>query len=192
MAIGTFREWLREANTLTTIYHGDNFGTAKIDPKWMLHADSNNQEGVGIYFGTLLETAEAYGKHIVKAEINHKKFIDSRANVSKLNKASVVKLLQELHNIDNEPLWYLLTDYGFEVYEPEDVQDYHLEKLYDKMKSTQIRWFQIELAQKFGTENFVKAWNKYIKIDGTFQVQDKSTNNIWYAIINTDIKLTKI
>ena len=34
-------------------------------------------------------------------------------------------------------------DYGFEVYEPEDVQD-------------------------------------------------KSTNNIWYAIINTDIKLTKI
>ena len=27
-------------------------------------------------------------------------------------------------------------DYGFEVYEPEDVQDYHLEKLYDKMKST--------------------------------------------------------
>ena len=28
--------------------------------------------------------------------------------------------------------------------------------------------------------------------DGTFQVQDKSTNNIWYAIINTDIKLTKI
>lgn len=47
MAIGTFREWLREANTLITVYHGDNFGTAKIDPKWMLHADSNNQEGAG-------------------------------------------------------------------------------------------------------------------------------------------------
>lgn len=187
-----FREWLREANTLTTVYHGDNFGTTKIDPKWMLHADSNNQEGVGIYFGTLLETAQAYGKDIVKAEINHKKFIDSRASVSKLNKASTVKLLQELHKIDNEPLWYLLTDYNFEVYEPEDVEDYHLEKLYDKMKSTQIRWFQIELAEKFGTENFVKAWNKHLKIDGTFQVQDKSTNNIWYAIINTDIKLTKI
>lgn len=190
--MSTFREWLREANTLTTVYHGDNFGTTKIEPKWMLHADSNNQEGVGLYFGTLLETAQAYGKDIVKAEINHKKFIDSRANVSKLNKASTVKLLQELHKIDNEPLWYLLTDYNFEVYEPEDVQDYHLEKLYDKMKSTQIRWFQIELAEKFGTENFVKAWNKYIKLDGTFQIQDKNTNNIWYAIINTDIKLTKI
>ena len=28
--------------------------------------------------------------------------------------------------------------------------------------------------------------------DEKIQVQDKSTNNIWYAIINTDIKLTKI
>ena len=62
-------------------------------------------------------------------------------------------------------------DYGFEVYEPEDVQDYHLEQLYNKIKEEQIRNFQIELAQKFGTENFVKAWNKYVKLDGTFQVQ---------------------
>ena len=188
----TFREWLREASTLTTVYHGDNFGTTKIDPKWMLHSSSNNQEGVWIYFGTLLETAKDYGKNIVKAELNHKKFIDSRADVSKLNKASTVKLLQELHKIDNEPLWYLLSDWGFEVYEPEDVQDYYLEQLYNKLKEEQIRNFQVELAQKFGTENFVKAWNKHIKLDGTFQVQDKSKNNIWYAIMNTDIKLTKI
>ena len=60
------------------------------------------------------------------------------------------------------------------------------------MKSTQIIWYQIELAKKFDTENFVKAWNKYIKLDGTFRVQDKSTNNIWYCVINIDIKLTKI
>ena len=188
----TFREWLREANTSITVYHGDNFGTSKIDPKWMLHADSRNQEGVGIYFATLLQTAKAYGKHIVKAEINHKKFIDSRADVSKLNKASTVKLLQELLKIDNEPLWYYLTDWGYQIEDPKDVKGYHFEQLYNNIKEEQIRNFQIELAQKFGTENFVKAWNKYLKIDGTFQVQDKSTNNIWYAIINTDIKLTKI
>ena len=190
----TFREWLREAESneasLTTVYHGDNFGTTKIDPKWMLHADSNNQEGVGIYFGTLIETAQAYGKHIVKAEINHKKFIDSRANVSKLNKASTVKLLQELHKIDNEPLWYLLTDYNFQISEPSKVKAFHLEKLFDKIKSQQIRHFQIDMCENFGTENFVKIWNEIIKIDGTFQEQ--SEGNVWYAIINDQIKVTTL
>lgn len=28
-----------------TVYHGDNFGTTKLEPKWMLHKESNNQEG---------------------------------------------------------------------------------------------------------------------------------------------------
>ena len=40
-----------------------------------------------------------------------------------------------------------------------------------------------------------KEWlreSQTIQLDGTFQARDKSTNNIWYAIINTDIKLTKI
>ena len=69
--------------------------------------------------------------------------------------------------------------------------EYHA-KSYNNIKQEQVRNFQVELAQKFGTENFVKAWNKYIKLDGTFRVQDKSTNNIWYYVINIDIKLTKI
>ena len=125
-----------------------------------------------IYFGTLLETVKDYGKNIVKVEINHKKFVDSRADISIIGKIKIVNLLKALHK--------------------EDVKGYHFEQLFNNIKQEQIRNFQIEMAQKFGTENFVKAWNKYIKLDETFQVQDKSTNNIWYAIMNTDIKLTKI
>ena len=57
------------------------------------------------------------------------------------------------------------------------------------MKTEHIRNFQIELAQKFNTEDFVKAWNKFVKIDGTFQKQPNG--DVWYAVINTDIKVSK-
>lgn len=37
---------VNESNNIS-VYHGDDFNTTKLDPKWMLHKDSNNQEGVG-------------------------------------------------------------------------------------------------------------------------------------------------
>lgn len=185
----SFIEFLNEIK-LITVYHGDNFKTNKLEPKWMNHADSNNQEGVGIYFGTLLETAEAYGKNIIKAEINHKRFINSRYTLDNINSKKIISLLKELHKLDNEPLWYLLTDYNFQISEPSKVKAFHLEKLFDKIKSQQIRHFQIDMCENFGTENFVKIWNEIIKIDGTFQEQ--SEGNVWYAIINDQIKVTTL
>jgi hypothetical protein len=187
----TFLDYVSSINesSSTIVYHGDDFNTTKLEPKWMLHKDSNNQEGVGIYFSIRPETAKSYGKNIVAAEINHKNFIDSRSELGKINSKKIVNLMKYLHSLDNEPLWYLLTDYGFEVYKPEDVEDWHFLELYKKMKTEHIRNFQIELAQKFNTEDFVKAWNKFVKIDGTFQKQPNG--DVWYAIINTDIKISK-
>lgn len=187
----TFRELIESSsNTAVVIFHGDNFETTKIEPKWMFHSSSNNQEGIGIYFGTLLETAQAYGKNIVKAVINHKNFIDSRVDVRKIPKAKVIKMLEELNKIDNEELYYLMTDYGIDIREPEDVTKQDIIKLYNYLANEQVRNFQVLMCEKFGVENFVRLWNDIIKIDGTYQKQAK--DNTWYAVINTNIKLEKL
>jgi len=66
-----FKEFINEASNMVTIYHGDNYGTKKLDPKLM--NNGNNQEGIGIYFGTL-DVAEDYGKNIVQVTVNKKDF----------------------------------------------------------------------------------------------------------------------
>ena len=179
----TFREIVQEATTIT-IYHGGPAIVKTIDPKWMMTAASNNQEGIGIYFGNL-DVASSYGRSIVQAEINPKKFIDSRESIGKYSKGILNQLLQILHKTDNEPLYYELTDWGVEVQEPEDVTSAHLRELSLNLKDEEVRNFQIDMAQKFGVEAFVEAWNKiYPQIHGTY---NKDLG--FYAVINSKIKV---
>ena len=180
----TFRELLVESKII--IYHGDNFGTTKIDAKLM--NNGNNQEGIGIYFSNNIDTAKSYGKDIIKIEGNLK-LIPSRVDMSIINDKKIYNLLKDMHKADLEKFYYYISDY-IEVYEPEDVNDKHIIEMIKYAKSEQVRNFQVDMAEKFGVEEFVKSWNKHIKIDGTYEKQN--SKEIWYAIINTDIKVEKI
>jgi len=178
-----FLESLHESKTI--IYHGDNHNTTKLDPALM--NNGNNQEGIGIYFGSL-ETAKSYGKNIVKLEIQNKDFINARESISKHLKSKVYNLLIKLHKLDTEILYYDCTDWGIEVQEPEDVQDYHIKELTNYLKDEEVRNFQIDYANKFGVQNFVKIWNEvFPNIHGTYYKQ--YNDELWYAVINTKLKV---
>lgn len=179
-----FKEFINESKVI--VYHGDDFGTKKLDPKFM--NNGNNQEGIGIYFGSF-ETAELYGKYIIQAEIDTKKFIDSRKNIGEyINSKQLSKILIDMWKSDEETMYYMITDW-IEVSEPEDVKLNHIEYLAEKMQDEEVRNFQITLAEQFGVVNFVKSWNKHYKnIHGTYQKQN--ADEIWYCIINTKQKVT--
>ena len=183
----TFKEYINEASSMVRIYHGDNYGTTKIDPKMMMSDKSNNQEGVGIYFGTL-DVAKDYGKDIITAKVNKKRFWGSRNSLSKhTNYRFILSLFKRLFEIDKEPLYYMVTDWGMEVSEPEDVTWKELRDLAQNMMDEEVRNFQISMAQEYGVEVFVKAWNRVFSDNlGTYNKE-----NDFYAIINPKVKVTK-
>lgn len=114
-----FTDFLVEKSNQITIYHGDNFNTIKINPKRMLTDNSNNQEGVGIYFGSL-DVAKSYGKNIVFCTVDKTKFWDSRALVGDFKelKNELPKILSELNKSNSLEFFYLASDY-IEITEPE-------------------------------------------------------------------------
>jgi hypothetical protein len=140
-----------------------------------------------VYFGDL-ETAETYGKHIVTAEIDTKNYIDSRKDIGKYVKVDkITDILSDMLKADQEAMYYMITDWGVEISEPEDIEYEHLEFLADKMQNDEVRNFQVTLAETFEVEPFVASWNKHLpKIHGTFQPQNR---DIWYCVINTKVKV---
>lgn len=175
------------ASNNKVIYHGDNYNTTKLDPKLM--DNGNNQEGIGIYFGNL-DTAQSYGKNIVTTSIDVSKFIPAYDDVGEhINIRKITSLLSALHKLNNEHIYYMVTDWGLEVGEPEDITLSEISFLAKKLQNEQVRDFQTDLAGKFGVENFVREWNKHIKIDGTYTVHPVDT---WYAVINPNYKLEKV
>jgi len=183
-----FKDFINESSVIT--YHGDDFDTKKIEAKLMMTDGSNNQEGIGVYFGSL-ETAETYGKDIVSAKINPKNFVDSRKDIGKYIKISqMVDMLTDMWKSDEETMYYMITDWGLEISEPEDIEQEHMEYLANNMQSDEVRNFQITLAEQFGVVTFVDSWNTHCKnIHGTCQKQ--GGDEVWYCIINTKIKLKK-
>ena len=177
-----------EDTSMVEIFHGDDYNTSKIESKNMMSKVSNNQEGIGIYFGSL-DVAKDYGKNIIKATVNKRRFWGSRNDLSKhARRKSISALFRKLHEIDNEPLWYMCTDWGIEVYEPEDVTWEHLKYLSDKIMSDEVRNFQITMAQNFGVVNFVKVWNEIFPDNlGTYNKE-----NDFYCVISPKVKVIKI
>lgn len=183
-----FEQFMENANEVLTVYHGDNHGTRSLDPRLMNHG--NNQEGIGIYFSDRIETARYYGRHVVKAEINLRNFVNARAQLSTLSGNGIIRVLLDMKKVDAESMYYLVTDFGVFLTEPEALEDRHVEEIFSLISAGEIRNFQIEMAQAFGVEEFVRSWNRHVKIDGTFN--NNSPTEIWFAIINPDIKVTPV
>lgn len=169
------------------LYHGDNFGTTQLTPKWMMHDESNNQEGIGIYFSPDINIAKSYGNKISKISADNLRIVNSRMPFGNaIKKRDAVNLMKYIFNND-EDFWYkLISDY-IQVPDPEDVDEYHFEMLYDIMKDQEIRNWQIEIAKATDITNFVTGWNKYIPIDGLYEPTTRH-----HSIINTSIKVERV
>ena len=174
---------INEITSSTTVYHGDNHNTSSMDPKLMNYG--NNQEGIGIYFGTL-DTALGYGDNIVSTVIDTSKFLNSR-NITE-DSLSIVKLttlIQELNKRDSD-FWYLFTDFGMEVQGSDEVEQHHCVELAYALGNDELRNMQITLAERSNVELFVALWNKiFPNVHGLY-------NEEFYAIINTGYKLSKV
>lgn len=170
------------------LYHGDHFGTTEITAKWMMYDKSNNQEGIGIYFSPDIEVAKTYGPKISAIDASELTIVPSRkiaADVVDFNEA--VDLVAKLNQM-SEDFWYIYSDYGIEVANPEDVETYHHADLCRHMLNEEVRNWQIELAQAADSiEIFVQAWAMTMSIDGLFDEVQK-----FYSIIQTDIPVTPI
>ena len=164
------------------LYHGDNFGTTKLDINWMMHNTSNNQEGVGIYFSPDIEVAKTYGSKISKISTRGLKFVNSRSPVSKVvPEFAAIRLMKYLNKVNDE-FWYLISDY-VEVSGPEDIRDYHFSEVYRAMKSEEVRNWQIELAQASSVKDLVEGWNKYSSIDGLYEPVSNFYSIIDYNVV---------
>lgn len=165
-----------------TVYHGDNYGTTTMNPKLMNYG--NNQEGIGIYFGTL-DTAHGYGDKIVSTVIDTANFLNSRTvTADKLLMDKLTTLIQEL-NKHNSDFWYLFTDFGMDV-EQDTVEKHHCNELALALGDDELRNMQITLAERSNVELFVQLWNKiFPNVHGLY-------NDEFYAIINTNYKLSKV
>jgi hypothetical protein len=171
-----------------TLYHGDNFGTTSLDPKWMLHNDSNNQVGVGIYFSPDINVAKTYEPKISSISRQGLKIVESRQlAIDHIDLNQAAKFTKALNDA-NEDFWYVYSDYGIEVAEPEDVEDYHHVQLQEMMLREEIRNWQLEMAERSDNINvYVNAWNQLFDIDGLYE-----TDSQFYSIINTNVQVTPV
>ena len=69
---------IRKMGSSMLVYHGSNsnFRTLKINRGLCRTKEENLREGMGIYFSTYREVAEAYGKYLYTLEINSKNLIN--------------------------------------------------------------------------------------------------------------------
>lgn len=172
-----------------TVYHGDDYDTTFLNASLM--NNGNNQEGVGIYFSDSIETAKYYGKNIVAVDIDTSKFIDSRKEIGDFVSVSKMEqILKKFYKSDKETFYYFVSDW-IEVGEPSDVRVYHIREMAENVMNEKVRDFQTKMAGDYGVELFVQTWNEYLpNIHGTYQIHND--NEIWYAIINTDLELYKV
>lgn len=171
------------------IFHGDNYNTSRLDPRLM--NNGNNQEGIGIYFSDELSTAKAYGKHVVKATVNPRKLIPARQPMSSfIPHRTIVNILKDMMKFDREAMFYMATDYGAYLTEPEELEEYHLDEVASMMGDEEVRNFQTTIAQVFDVVPFVKSWNRHTRIDGTFH--NHNHNERWYAIINPNVRVERV
>jgi hypothetical protein len=180
----SLKHLILESLSAEITYHGDDHGTKAITAKnmWL---GGYSQEGIGIYFGPK-EIAEGYGKYISGAEVNPERYIESRSiAIDTLGYDNIHRILQALHAADPENMYYLVTDYGFDVGEIEDVEDFNIESMVEILGNNEIRNFQIELVQRFDIQKFVDIWNQEVpEIHGL-----KHTELDFYIVINYNVKV---
>ena len=176
------------------VFHGQKFAmNSGLQPVWMFHEEGNFEEGAGIYFADEISVADGYSdkksEHIYKAIIDETKLVNSRGFMDEeIGTDKIHLILKDLHEKDAEPLYYYLTDYGVELSEPDEVEDYHLEMLADNLGSLEVRNFQIDMSQRFSGVDFVDSWRKVLPdVIGTV-----NSDRGFYALLDTDIKVEKV
>lgn len=180
----SFKRLLNEAKSFT-VWHGDDFNTTRLDPKLMFQKSGNQQVGVGIYFSNTINIAKTYGKNIVYTTIAMKNFRDGDDDIDRvLSDREGIAIIKYMHEKD-EDFWYIFSDYCGAT-EPEDVDDYMYECLWDAMGAQQASDWQIEMCQAGNAKDFITAWNKFTKIHGLYELSSG-----FFSIINTKYKLTK-
>ena len=105
-----------------------------------------------------------------------------------LSQDVVGKILKAIFKEDEE-IWYLLTDYGVYVEQPEDVEDYHWDELAEYMMSEQIRNFLITIVESSNTKSAVSNFVKYSGYWGTYMkmpANDYAEADTWFAIMHND------
>ena len=183
-----FAKYSMKATDFTSLalYHGDEFGTVgNLLPTYMLHGSSKNQEGVGIYFNPDIEVAESYGSKISMIQLSasqRKRVKQSRASTYKtVSVAAAVNMLAEINRNDPD-FWYKLTDYSIDVGGQDEVELYHLQRLFNMMKPVELRNFQSEICMATSVDVFVTAWNNHTNIIGLYEPVTQH-----YSIISTGI-----
>jgi len=181
-------------NSSMAVYHGGRHKMDSIEPFWMYHGESNNQEGVGIYFVDDIDYAKSYGDEICKTYIRDQKlFIDSRGVIADfLDVVDINDLLVNgfMGGSDEvkEAFFYFMSDY-IEVTSPDEIDDHGIEELANHLMDWEVRHFQNNLAEIFGVK-FVELWNEYIPyVHGTRNTDKDATV---FAIINTDYYLEEV
>jgi len=136
-----------------------------------------------------VKVAKDYGKYVYETEINPNKFWESREFIDEyINENQFVKLMNELFKIDEEEIFYMVTDYGAEIGNPDEVDNFAFKTAWKIMKDEEVRNFTITLAETVGVENFVKVWNKMFPKNDGF----KNEKLGYYIIINPKIKIKLI
>jgi hypothetical protein len=171
-----------------TLFHGDDFGTTKLDPKLMFHG-GNNQEGVGIYFASDITVTKTYGSKITKLELTVdqlQRIVPARDHAEDHISSDAGFNLLNYINQNDDNFWYMISDY-VEVTGPEDVEEFHLRQTFEMMSREEIRNFQIEVCQATNVPLFVKAWNASTGIYGLFEKESQI-----YSIINPKLAVTPV
>ena len=180
-----FKDYIEESNQF--VYHGQNYPGDPFKHMDKRIHEGNQQEGPGIYFGAY-NVAKDYGKFITKTKdrIQNKDFVKSRAELSKTKLYNrLPKFLYELFKIDPEPIYYEITNW-IEIYEPEDIKDYHFDILAKKLKYEETRNFLITYAKLY-KKDFLDVFNKvYPNIKGTY-----NPDLNFYAFLKS-VKLEKV
>jgi len=178
------KEILENLKTIK-VYHGSDVKFNKIEPKYMLTENSNAQEGVGLYFADNMKIAQKYGKYVYSANINPDNFWNSREFIDEyVNENQFIKLMNKLFKINKEEIFYLVTNYGVEIGNPSEVDEFAFKTVWNLMRDEEVRNFTITLAESVGIENFVEIWNKIFSNDGF-----KNDELGYYVIINPKIKI---
>ena len=168
------------------VYHGGDFPTRSLDPKWMAHAEANQQEGVGIYFSTNLDTAKRYGSDIIFADIDLDRFVPSRDDVSKhISTQQLAEILLHMDRaLSGDEMYYFVTDWlEYPSNTPLSYRAaYKIAKAYS---DSEVRHLQNQWAYAIDEVAFVNAWNSVLDFDGT--MNEVVPGEIFFAVINPEI-----
>jgi len=108
------------------------------------------------------------------------------------SKSSVYRFLKELHDIDSTIMYNFLVDYGMD----ESVQHYignyvkSIKRIVEFLLYSEIRNFQLDIAERFGVINFVICWNRIFS-DVKGLRENRPGGEIWASIIDNSIQLRK-